>query len=339
MSFIAVENVTKQYSVNGPKILDNISLTIDKGEFVTLVGSSGCGKTTLLRCIAGLNDISSGKIYIDAKDCTTLTAGERNIGMVFQQYSLFPNMTAAQNVAFGLRMQHVDKNIIREKTREMLDIVQLGDKGDSYPSQLSGGQQQRVALARAIITEPTVLLLDEPLSAIDAKVRKMLQEEIRRIQRKFNITTIFVTHDQHEAMVMSDKIFLMDRGIIEQEGSPDQVYTHPVSFFAATFIGDNNVLDAASFAAVSGGNILEKYAVLRPEIIHLYKERGDIQEDCAVKAVVEDVIINGTTIRYLLNGNGVSLNVSVLYSASLQFRIGEELYAAFRREDCVFLER
>ena len=339
MSFIAVENVTKQYSANGPKILNNISLTIEKGEFVTLVGSSGCGKTTLLRCIAGLNDISGGRIFIDGKDCTALTAGERNVGMVFQQYSLFPNMTAAQNVAFGLRMQHVDPKIIREKTREMLEIVQLGDKGDSYPVQLSGGQQQRVALARAIITEPTVLLLDEPLSAIDAKVRKMLQEEIRRIQRKFNITTIFVTHDQHEAMVMSDKIFLMDKGIIEQEGSPDQVYTHPVSYFAATFIGDNNVLDAAAFAALSGVEIREKYAVLRPEIVRLYPERGEAAEDCVAKAVVEDVIMNGTTIRYLLNCGGVALNVCQLYSAGRQFRIGEALYAAFCRQDCVFLER
>ena len=339
MSFIAVENVTKQYSANGPKILNNISLTIEKGEFVTLVGSSGCGKTTLLRCIAGLNDISGGRIFIDGKDCTALTAGERNVGMVFQQYSLFPNMTAAQNVAFGLRMQHVDPKIIREKTREMLEIVQLGDKGDSYPVQLSGGQQQRVALARAIITEPTVLLLDEPLSAIDAKVRKMLQEEIRRIQRKFNITTIFVTHDQHEAMVMSDQIFLMDQGMIEQQGSPDQVYTHPVSYFAATFIGDNNVLDAAAFATLTGIAIQEKYAVLRPEIVRLYPQRADAGEDCVAGAVVEDVIMNGTTVRYLLNCGGVALNVCQLYSAGLQYRIGESLCAAFRRADCVFLER
>lgn len=339
MGFITVKNVTKQYSTKGPKVLDNINLSIEKGELVTLLGSSGCGKTTLLRCIAGLSEITSGSIFIEGRDCTHLSAGQRNVGMVFQQYSLFPNMTARENVAFGLKMLRKNKEVIREKTSQMLEAVQLLEKADSYPHQLSGGQQQRVALARAIITEPSVLLLDEPLSAIDAKVRKMLQDEIRRVQRAFNITTIFVTHDQHEAMVMSDRIFLMDKGVIVQEGTPKEIYTRPASCFAATFIGDNNVLTGQQFTRLTGVQAKCKYVALRPESIRLSQAQPDAARYCTFSAAVNDVVMNGTTIRYTLTKDGQAINVSALHDKSLEYQPGQTVWAAFDIDDCVMLEK
>ena len=200
MGYIHFEDVKKDFGQN--HVLKGITLDIEKGHLVTLLGPSGCGKSTLLRCLAGLEEVTSGTVSLDGRDITHVSPRERGIGMVFQQYSLFPNMTVAQNVAFGLNMKKVDKETTHRKVDEMLRIVGLDDKAEHYPSQLSGGQQQRVALARAIVTEPKVLLLDEPLSAIDAKLRRNLQVEIRRIQQDFGMTTIFVTHDQDEAMVM-----------------------------------------------------------------------------------------------------------------------------------------
>ena len=220
MGYIHFENIHKDFGHN--HVLKGITLDIEKGHLVTLLGPSGCGKSTLLRCLAGLEEVTSGTISLDGKDITHVNPRDRGIGMVFQQYSLFPNMTVAQNVAFGLNMKKVDKETTARKVREMLTIVGLDDKADQYPSQLSGGQQQRVALARAIVTEPKVLLLDEPLSAIDAKLRRNLQVEIRRIQQDFGMTTIFVTHDQDEAMVMSDVIHLFHNGLIEQSGAPTE---------------------------------------------------------------------------------------------------------------------
>ena len=198
MGYIHFEDVKKDFGQN--HVLKGITLDIEKGHLVTLLGPSGCGKSTLLRCLAGLEEVTSGTVSLDGRDITHVSPRERGIGMVFQQYSLFPNMTVAQNVAFGLNMKKVDKETTHRKVAEMLRIVGLDDKAEHYPSQLSGGQQQRVALARAIVTEPKVLLLDEPLSAIDAKLRRNLQVEIRRIQQDFGMTTIFVTHDQDEAM-------------------------------------------------------------------------------------------------------------------------------------------
>lgn len=199
MSYIEFKDIHKYFGTS--HVLKGINLGVEYGELVTLLGPSGCGKSTLLRCLAGLEQVSEGKIYLDGKDITDFTPKQRDIGMVFQQYSLFPTMTVRQNVAFGLQIQKMDKARIQEKVRQVLEIVGLSEKIDHYPRQLSGGQQQRVALARAIVTEPKVLLLDEPLSAIDALLRRNLQTEIRRIQKELNITTIFVTHDQDEAMV------------------------------------------------------------------------------------------------------------------------------------------
>lgn len=210
MSYINFENIVKDYGQN--KVLKGINLQIEKGKLITLLGPSGCGKSTLLRCLAGLEQVTSGHIYLDGEDITALAPQKRNVGMVFQQYSLFPNMTVEQNIGFGLKMQKIPNDIIADKVKDAIELVELKGKEKSYPANLSGGQQQRVALARSIVMGPKVLLLDEPLSAIDAKLRKSLQSRIREIHNELNLTTIFVTHDQDEAMVMSDVIQLFNQG-------------------------------------------------------------------------------------------------------------------------------
>ena len=236
MAYIRFENICKSFGKN--EVLKNINLDVEKGQLVTLLGPSGCGKSTLLRCLAGLETVTSGKVYLDGNDITNVNPKDRDIGMVFQQYSLFPNMTVEQNVAFGLKMKKVDKSKIQTKVRDIVEIVGLGDKMRHYPSQLSGGQQQRAALARAIVTEPKVLLLDEPLSAIDALLRHSLQIEIRRIQKELNITAIFVTHDQDEALTLSDRIAVFNKGKIEQVGTPDELYNKAETEYVCNFIGD-----------------------------------------------------------------------------------------------------
>ena len=211
MAYIEFRGICKSYDgVN--QVLKNIDLDVEKGELVTLLGPSGCGKSTLLRSLAGLEQISSGKIILDGEDITNLPVQKRGISMLFQQYSLFQNMNVEENIAFGLKIAKMDKLTISEKVKKAIEMVDLVGKEKSYPSQLSGGQQQRVAIARAIVMEPKVLLLDEPLSAIDAKLRRELQEKIKNVQKKLKITTIFVTHDQDEAMIMSDRIHLMNQG-------------------------------------------------------------------------------------------------------------------------------
>ena len=242
MSYITFKNICKSYD-NKTQVLKGIDLEVEEGELLTLLGPSGCGKSTLLRCLAGLEQVQQGHILLEGRDITDLDARQRQIGMVFQQYSLFPNMTVEQNMAFGLKIQRLSKAEINDRITEALAMVGLQDKADAYPAQLSGGQQQRVALARAIVTRPKVLLLDEPLSAIDAKLRKSLQVEIRRIQKQLNITTIFVTHDQDEAMVMSDRICLLNCGKIEQMDTPSAIYNHPKTEFIAHFVGFENFLD------------------------------------------------------------------------------------------------
>ena len=225
MAYIEFRDVVKRFGDN--TVLDHINFGIQQGDLVTLLGPSGCGKSTLLRCLSGLESVSEGQIVLDGRDVTNVPASKRNIGMVFQQYSLFPNMTVEQNVAFGLKMKKVPKDQIEKKVADAIEMVELKGKERAYPANLSGGQQQRAALARSIVTEPSVLLLDEPLSAIDAKLRKALQSRIREIHKELGLTTIFVTHDQDEAMVMSDVIQLFHSGRIEQAGSPVEVYTEP----------------------------------------------------------------------------------------------------------------
>ncbi len=242
MAYIEFRDICKSYD-GEHQVLKHIDLDVEKGELITLLGPSGCGKSTLLRSLAGLEPIEKGKVILDGEDITNVPVQKRGIGMGFQQYSLFQNMNVEENIAFGLKIAKVNKNSIAEKVQRAIEMVDLAGKEKSYPDQLSGGQQQRVAIARAIVMEPKVLLLDEPLSAIDAKLRRELQEKIKRVQKELKITTIFVTHDQDEAMLMLDTIHLMNQGEIEQSGKPVQLYTHPVSKFAAEFIGHYNILN------------------------------------------------------------------------------------------------
>ena len=336
MAYIQFEEIHKYFG--DAHVLKGISLGVEKGELVTLLGPSGCGKSTLLRCLSGLETVSSGKIYLDNKDITDLTPKQREIGMVFQQYSLFPNMTAAQNVAFGLQIKRMPKADIQKKVSEFLDIVGLSDKANQYPNQLSGGQQQRVALARALVMEPKVLLLDEPLSAIDALLRRNLQVEIRRIQKELNITTVFVTHDQDEAMVMSDTIHLFNVGTIEQSGKPVDIYTKPQTRFAANFIGHYNIISGTDFTTLTGDVVGAKDVAIRPELIEISKKPSDRADSYELKGVVKYSIPHGNIIRYTLDCAGVSLQADILFDSSLLFNDGETIYVTFKKEDCLPLD-
>ncbi|MGG7507861.1 ABC transporter ATP-binding protein [Plantibacter sp. YIM 135249] len=236
---VEFRSVVKDYG-SGARALDGVSLTLAPGEFVALLGPSGCGKTTALRSLAGLEEVTSGSVLIDGVDVAPIPTNRRDLGMVFQSYSLFPHLTVLENVEFGLRMRKVASGERRARAEESLELVGLGHLGNRYAHQLSGGQQQRVALARALVTRPRVLLLDEPLSALDAKVRVQLRDEIRRIQTELRITTLFVTHDQEEALAVADRVAVMRAGVIEQIGTPEELYSRPVSPFVADFIGLSN---------------------------------------------------------------------------------------------------
>jgi putative spermidine/putrescine transport system ATP-binding protein len=242
MAYLELQDLHRDFGTN--KALDGIEIQLGEGEFLSLLGPSGCGKTTALRLVAGFDRPDQGRIVVDGKDVTRVAPNKRDMGMVFQAYSLFPNMTAHQNVEFGLRIRGKDRTDRRKRVDELLELVGLGHAGTRYPHQLSGGMQQRVALARALAIEPRVLLLDEPLSALDAKVRVQLREEIRRIQLELGITTLYVTHDQEEALSVSDHVAVMYRGRIEQMGSPAEMYTAPATPFVAEFIGTMNRLEA-----------------------------------------------------------------------------------------------
>ena len=306
MGYIRFENIVKNFG--DTQVLKNISLDIEKGQLVTLLGPSGCGKSTLLRCLAGLERVTSGKVWLDGKDITNEEPRKRDIGMVFQQYSLFPNLTVEKNVAFGLQLKKMPKNQIDTKVKEMLEIVGLGDKGKSYPSQLSGGQQQRAALARAIVTEPKVLLLDEPLSAIDALLRKSLQMEIRRIQKATDITAIFVTHDQNEAIEVADEIIVTNKGHIEQIGTPRQIYREPETAFMAEFMGHPVHVDKIN--KIKGFNQLDDSvkAVLRPENVNITRLDEKVDSAASVeKGVVVGKLFMGKEVEITVNVNGIEV--------------------------------
>ena len=238
---IRIKNAVKRYGDN--TIIPNLSLDVNDGEFFTLLGSSGCGKTTLLRMIAGFNSIEGGEFYFNDKLINDLPPEKRNIGMVFQNYAVFPHMTAYQNVAFGLEERKIRDPEKKKRVEDILSLVQISELRDRKPENMSGGQQQRIALARAIVIKPDVLLMDEPLSNLDAKLRIEMRSVIRRIQKQFGITTIYVTHDQSEALAISDRIAIMNHGVIQQIGTPFEVYRRPENIFSATFIGESSLLD------------------------------------------------------------------------------------------------
>ena len=332
MSYVEIKSIQKSF--NNIKVLKDIDFSIEKGEFLTLLGPSGCGKSTLLRCIAGLNNFENGSIIIDNKDIGNVKPKDRQVGMVFQSYALFPNMTVYENIAFGLKIKKLPKKEIDKKVKEMIEIVELNGKEDNYITELSGGQQQRVALARSIVTEPKVLLLDEPLSALDAKIRKNLQVQIRKIQKKLNMTTIFVTHDQEEAMTMSDKIIVMNKGYIAQIGGPEEIYKHPANEFVARFIGNYNV-----YNKIEGKKLLniklENSIAIRPEVISISKENDkDKLENYYIKAKVNQKYMVGSIVRYELYKDDIRILVDMLNQDSL-ISEGSEVYLKVPKKDVI----
>ena len=243
MSEISLElkNIKKSFQ-EGEDVLESICLTAKKGEFVTLLGSSGCGKTTTLRIIAGLEQPDSGQVFLNGKDVTSLEPNQRNVNTVFQNYALFPHMNVADNIGYGLKLKKTPKAEISRRVKEMLELVQLSGFEKRKPSDLPGGQRQRVAIARALVNNPEVLLLDEPLGALDLQLRRAMQHELKRLQKKLGITFIYITHDQEEAINMSDTIAVMNHGRFEQIGTPDEIYNHPKTSYVATFVGNANIL-------------------------------------------------------------------------------------------------
>lgn len=335
MSYIHFENLNKFFGKN--HVLKDINLTIEKGQLVTLLGPSGCGKSTLLRCLAGLEVVTSGKVLLDGNDITEVSPRDRGIGMVFQQYSLFPNLSVFQNVAFGLKMKKVHEAEIGSKVKQMLALVGLSEKIDQYPAQLSGGQQQRVALARAIVTEPKVLLLDEPLSAIDALLRRNLQIEIRRIQKELNITTVFVTHDQDEAMVMSDMIHLFNSGYIEQSGTALDLYSRPRTKFAASFIGNYNIFSAEAFGKAANEQLDCKDVAIRPEIIHVNLQPVSFEDRYLLQGNIVHSISHGNIIRYGVKCGDIVLNADVIYEDDIPFNEGDKVYLDIKKAEVIQL--
>ncbi len=352
MTFLQLQHLEKTF---GPtRVVKDFNLDIAQGEFISLLGPSGCGKTTVLRMVAGFETPTSGAIRIEGKDIVSLRPNNRNIGMVFQSYALFPNLTVAQNVAFGLKVAGKPQDMRDARVKEMLELIGLAELGARYPFQLSGGQQQRVALARALAVRPRVLLLDEPLSALDAKIRVSLREEIRAIQRELGITTIFVTHDQEEALTMSDRVVVMNGGIAEQVGSPHEVYNRPSTRFVANFVGKLNnfeaVVEDAAKGVVKIGGIKAKLPsaeglagkkkgarqqlALRPEAVHLGKELGDFH----LPAKVDEVSFLGSVIRLRASAEDVSLSLDTFNRSDVPPPpIGSTVDISFALRDLILL--
>ena len=314
MTGVVVAGLRKGYG--GPPVLDGIDATFEAGRFTSLLGPSGSGKTTLLRVIGGFVPPDAGTVRIDGAEVTRVPLWRRRIGMVFQSYALFPHMSVADNVGYGLRRQGRRGDDLRAEVARALALVQLTGLDARRPKELSGGQQQRVALARAMVTRPRVLLLDEPLSALDRKLRQTMQVELKRIQRESGLTTIFVTHDQEEALALSDRIAILDRGRIVQEGTPTAIYERPATRFAATFLGDANVFEGRvrAGAVEVGGAVLRTADPLPPEgaavTLAVRPEKMDILSGPApeganvVSATVRDVVYAGATSAVLLEGSG-----------------------------------
>ncbi|MEN1968754.1 ABC transporter ATP-binding protein [Lentibacillus sp. N15] len=315
---VQLENITKQFG--GYRAVDDLNLNVKAGEFLTLLGPSGCGKTTTLRMIAGFEKPTSGYVKIDEKKVDNVEPYRREANTVFQSYSLFPHMNVAENIAFGLKMKKINKQEIRERVKEALNMVQLEDYGGRSVKQLSGGQQQRIAIARAIVNNPKVLLLDEPLGALDLKLRKQMQIELKRLQQSLGITFIYVTHDQEEALTMSDRIVVMNKGKIEQMGSPNEIYEKPKTRFVANFIGETNIFKGVvdhldrdyALLNVAGQHVLipksndlkeaeEVYISVRPENTGIVSEKQN--EPFVLTGAFKEKIYIGTTTKVVVELN------------------------------------
>ncbi|WP_371056527.1 ABC transporter ATP-binding protein [Rhodosalinus sp. K401] len=356
MSSVQLSNIAKRFG--SFTAVHPTNLEIEEGAFVTLLGPSGCGKTTNLRMIAGLLDPSEGEILIGGRRMNDVPIHKRNLGLVFQNYALFPHKTVAENVAFGLKYRDVPKSEIAGRVQRALDLVQLPQVRDRYPKALSGGQQQRIALARAIVIEPDVLLLDEPLSALDANLREDMRVELKRIQDQINVTTVFVTHDQSEALAMSDRIVVMSDGRVEQVGTPEEVYNTPASEFVARFLGASNILPARVAGREGGAVVLEEAVfgripvpagkaphvgnagaaklVIRAEKLTL-APRGATREGAAcVDATVETVDYQGQAVRYFVRAGERQLQAINMIDEH-PFAEGDAVTLHLRPRDCAAL--
>lgn len=348
---VEIEGVNKIYGSN--HVVKDLNLSIEEGEFLTLLGSSGCGKTTTLRMIAGFEEPTSGTIMVEGERVEEKEPFERNVNTVFQSYALFPHKTIYDNIAYGLKMKKVPKAEIRERVTEMMEMVQLSGFEKRYPSQLSGGQKQRVAIARALINRPRVLLLDEPLGALDLKLRKQMQLELKRLQKKLNITFIYVTHDQEEALTMSDRIAVMHDGIIDQLASPTEIYEHPATKFVATFIGETNIYDGcitriedgiASMTLENGAVSVkcpEDFSLLEYATISVRPEKMKFAaspvEGFELEAQVKDYIYVGSVLKCIVSlPNGNELKIERLAGQDLP-PIGSKCYPYWKVEDAVLI--
>jgi iron(III) transport system ATP-binding protein len=349
---IVLNDVSKHFGK--VRALDAVNITFAPGTLTTLLGPSGCGKTTLLRLVSGLEPVSSGEIWFGDDNVTQLSATRRDVGMVFQSYALFPHMTVEQNVGYGLRVVKTPSDEIRRRVHEVLEMVAMDGFQRRYPDELSGGQQQRVAVARAMVLRPKVLLFDEPLSNIDSKLRRSMRDDIRRLQQTSGITSIYVTHDQAEALAVSDEIIIMRNGVIEQQGPPQALYHRPETTFVANFIGESNVVDAELRGAGEGRQIVFGEAVvdvtadmpmadrtgpiklsLRPEVIEI-KPMGDAASPQDLRGVVVQRAYMGPVIEYSIKTGAGELFTRVP-SYSVQFQEDDEICVRIRPEDIIII--
>ncbi len=352
MSYLTLSNITKQFG--DTLVVDNFNLEIAKGEFVSFLGPSGCGKTTTLRMVAGFETPSSGKIILDGADITDKAPNQRNVGMIFQSYALFPNMTVAQNIGFGLTVRKESSAVVKERVDEMITLINLEAHANKYPYQLSGGQQQRVSLARALAIHPQVLLLDEPLSALDAKIRISLRSEIRAIQRKLGITAIFVTHDQEEALSISDRIVVMNTGVVDQVGTPFEIYNFPQTQFVANFVGSLNtakaeVLDPAKgLLHVNGVQFITATDIksrkkgdairisVRPERFSFASEQ---KKDNLLDCTIENITFLGSVVRIQVKIGDAKFNMDTFNNPFLELpKIGSKDQVTCSKEAVLVLD-
>lgn len=373
MSEISLElkNIKKSFQ-EGEDVLESICLTAKKGEFVTLLGSSGCGKTTTLRIIAGLEQPDSGQVFLNGKDVTSLEPNQRNVNTVFQNYALFPHMNVADNIGYGLKLKKTPKAEISRRVKEMLELVQLSGFEKRKPSELSGGQRQRVAIARALVNNPEVLLLDEPLGALDLQLRRAMQHELKRLQKKLGITFIYITHDQEEAINMSDTIAVMNHGRFEQIGTPDEIYNHPKTSYVATFVGNANILtgvvenigteetgdtsklitvrtDAGKVkVSMNNANITaesdKEYLLQKGEKVTIAVRSENIRfeenNDCdGLNAEVIEKTFGGGQLRVVLKTSEGQEIVASRYGIDTNVSVGEKVRCCFLPTDAVLVDR
>ena len=333
-------------------VLKGISLAIGKGEFITLLGSSGCGKTTTLRIIAGLETPDGGQVFLDGKDVTSLAPEARDVNTVFQNYALFPHMNVADNIGYGLKLKKTPKEEIRRKVKEMLELVQLPGYEKRKPSELSGGQKQRVAIARALVNNPKVLLLDEPLGALDLQLRRAMQIELKRLQKKLGITFVYITHDQEEAINMSDRIAVMNEGRFEQIGSPDEIYNHPRTSYVATFVGNANILKGRAAGTENGCVLVELPGGIMPvdaageevkegEEVTLAVRSENIRLDggCGLEAEVAEKSFAGGLLRVVLKLSDGTEVIASRYGIDAAVQPGEKVCLSFEAGDAVLVDR